>query len=201
MALLTIKPTKADIAIAQAVARNTSDRLEAISRALTWGADEKLLLVLAAAGWLGTRGKGEQLRRAGNHAFLVTVTASLLPHVLKLAFDQTRPDRLTVLGHLHGVPFSGKRNDAFPSGHAMHMGAFASATGPWPPGPRVAGRALAVAISLTRIAVLAHWTSDVLAGFAIGALLERLLRLWTGYPLADTDKRQPVKSRKARWHG
>jgi undecaprenyl-diphosphatase len=24
--------------------------------------------------------------------------------------------------------------------------------------------------------------SDVLAGFALGAILERLLRLWTGYP-------------------
>jgi membrane-associated phospholipid phosphatase len=32
--------------------------------------------------------------------------------------------------------------------------------------------------------VLAHWASDVVAGFALGAILERLLRLWTGYPLA-----------------
>jgi membrane-associated phospholipid phosphatase len=30
--------------------------------------------------------------------------------------------------------------------------------------------------------VLAHWASDVVAGFALGAILERLLRLWTGYP-------------------
>jgi undecaprenyl-diphosphatase len=29
--------------------------------------------------------------------------------------------------------------------------------------------------------VLAHWTSDVVAGFALGAILERLLRLRTGY--------------------
>jgi undecaprenyl-diphosphatase len=33
--------------------------------------------------------------------------------------------------------------------------------------------------------MLAHWASDVVAGFALGAVLERLLRLWTGYPLAD----------------
>jgi undecaprenyl-diphosphatase len=42
---------------------------------------------------------------------------------------------------------------------------------------------LAVGLSLTRVLVLAHWASDVIAGFALGAILERLLRLWTGYPL------------------
>jgi undecaprenyl-diphosphatase len=41
----------------------------------------------------------------------------------------------------------------------------------------------AVGLSLTRVVVLAHWVSDVVAGFALGADLERLLRLWTGYPL------------------
>jgi membrane-associated phospholipid phosphatase len=40
-----------------------------------------------------------------------------------------------------------------------------------------------VGLSLTRVVVLAHWASDVLAGFALGSILERLLRLWTGYPL------------------
>jgi membrane-associated phospholipid phosphatase len=47
---------------------------------------------------------------------------------------------------------------------------------------RAAGT-LAVGLSLTRVIVLAHWASDVVAGFALGAVLERLLRLWTGYPL------------------
>jgi undecaprenyl-diphosphatase len=152
-----------------------------VARALTWGADEKVLLGLAAVGWLATRGQSEPLRRAGNHALLVTVGASLLPHGLKLLFDQTRPDRRTVIGHIHGVPFSGKREDAFPSGHALHMGALASAAGALPKGPRRAIRALAVGLSLTRIVVLAHWASDVVAGFALGAVLERLLRFWTGY--------------------
>jgi hypothetical protein len=32
--------------------------------------------------------------------------------------------------------------------------------------------------------VLSHWASDVVLGFALGAALERLLRLWTGYPIA-----------------
>jgi membrane-associated phospholipid phosphatase len=180
---IAVRPTKADIAIAREIARDTGPAAEEVARALTWGADEKVLLVLAAAGWLASRGRGEPLRRAGNHALLVAVAASLLPHGMKLLFDQTRPDRRTVLGHVHGISFSGKREDAFPSGHALHMGALASAAGALPAGPRRAIRALAIGLSLTRVVVLAHWASDVVAGFALGAILERTLRLWTGYPL------------------
>lgn len=181
---IRVRPTDADVKIARAITRHTEPAPEEVARALTWGADEKVLLVLAAAGWLASQGRSEPLRRAANHALLVTVAASLLPHGLKVLFDQTRPDRRTVVGHVHGISFSGKRKDAFPSGHALHMGALASAVGPLPAGPRRVARTLAIALSLTRIAVLAHWASDVVAGFALGAILERSLRLWTGYPLS-----------------
>jgi membrane-associated phospholipid phosphatase len=197
---ITVRPTKADVIIANAVARGTRPAPEAIARALTWGADEKVLLALATLGWIASRGASRPLRRAGNHALLVTVAASLLPHGLKLLFDQTRPDRKTVLGHVHGVSFSGKREDAFPSGHALHMGALASAAGTLPTGPRWSIRALAVCLSLTRVAVLAHWASDVVAGFALGAGLERLLRLWTGYPAEAKEAASELllKPRKAK---
>ncbi|MGZ3699609.1 MAG: phosphatase PAP2 family protein [Bdellovibrionota bacterium] len=185
---ITVRPTKVDVAVARIIARDTGPALEKVARVLTWGADEKVLLVLAAAGWLASRGRGEPLRRAGNHAVLVAVAASLLPHGMKLLFDQTRPDRRTVLGHAHGISFSGRREDAFPSGHALHMGALASATGPLPAGPRRAIRMFAVGLSLTGVVVLAHWVSDVVAGFSLGAMLERLLRLWTGYPLEASQK-------------
>ena len=56
---VTVQPTKADVAIARAIARDTKPAPEEIARVLTWGADEKVLLVLAAVGWLGTRGRGE----------------------------------------------------------------------------------------------------------------------------------------------
>jgi undecaprenyl-diphosphatase len=177
-----VKPTEADIAIAQTIARHASPVPEEIARALAWGADEKVLLVLTTIGWAASRGAGEQVRRAGNHALLVALTSSVLPHAMKLIFNQTRPDRKTVLGHVHGISFSGRRDDAFPSGHALHMGALASAAGVFPPGPRRAILAIAVSLSLTRVAILAHWASDVLAGFALGAALERFLRPWTGYP-------------------
>lgn len=180
---ITVRPTSADVAIAGVIARNAAPAPEEIARAITWGADEKVLLVLAADGWVASRGCRGPLRRAGDHALLVTAVALLAPHAMKTLFDQTRPDRRTVVGHVHGISFSGKREDSFPSGHALHMGALASAAGALPAGPRRAIRTLAVGLSLTRVVVLAHWASDVVAGFALGVLLERLLRLWTGYPL------------------
>jgi membrane-associated phospholipid phosphatase len=178
---VTVRPTDADVAIARTIARNAGPAPERLARALTWGADEKVLLALTAIGWIASRSAGEPVRRAGNHAVLVAAAASLLPHGMKRLVDQTRPDRTTVVGHLHGISFSGKREDAFPSGHALHMGALASAAGALPAGPRRIVRTLAIGLSLTRVAVLAHWASDVVAGFAVGIALERFLRSWTGF--------------------
>jgi membrane-associated phospholipid phosphatase len=193
---VTIRPTEADVAIARTVARVTRPAPERLARALTWGADEKVLLALTAVGWLASRGAGEPARRVANHAVLVAAAASLLPHGMKRLFDQICPDRTTVVGHLHGVSFSGKREDAFPSGHALHMGALASAAGALPAGPRRVVRTLAVGLSLTRVAVLAHWASDVVAGFAVGMALERFLRCLTGFPQrevhADPDRKGPA---------
>jgi hypothetical protein len=42
----------------------TAPAPEQVARALALGADEKVLLVLAAAGWLASRGRTEPLRRA-----------------------------------------------------------------------------------------------------------------------------------------
>jgi membrane-associated phospholipid phosphatase len=171
------------VTIARTVARKTGPATERVARALIWGADERVLLALTAISWIASRGAGERMRRAGSHALLVAAAASLLPHGIKRLFDQIRPDRTTVVGHIHGVSFSGKREDAFPSGHALHMGALASAAGALPAGPRRVVRTLAVGLSLTRVAVLAHCASDVVAGFAVGMALERSLRRWTGFPL------------------
>lgn len=54
-----------------------------VSLWLTWGADEKIPFVVAAAGWVASRGRSENLQRAANHALLATVAVSLLPHAMK----------------------------------------------------------------------------------------------------------------------
>jgi membrane-associated phospholipid phosphatase len=175
MGLVTIRPTKADRAIASAIASRTTPDLERAAELLTWGADEKLLLALSVGAWLYAA-RRPRLRPVTDHILTVSLLSAVLPHLVKRAVDQTRPDRLTVEGHRRGVPWSGRARDAFPSGHALHMGALASAAGLFPTQQRRIVRGLAVALSATRILLLAHWTSDVVAGFAAGALIERLIR-------------------------
>jgi hypothetical protein len=181
MALYQVRPTRGDIAIANVVSKYTNPATEQIAEALTWGADEHVLSVLAVGWWLDCRNKGTRDRRDRNHILLTTLATTALPHLLKALFDQERPDRLTIRGHLHGVPLSGKRYDAFPSGHAIHVGALASAATVLPPAKRNVVWSIGGGLVLTRIVLLAHWTSDVIAGLAIGALTERLLRPCTGY--------------------
>ena len=186
-----IPPTRGDVAIANAVAEYTSPRAEQAAELLTWAADEHVVLAIAAGWWLYCRGRPLRDRRNSDHILLTTLAVSLAPHLLKTIFDQRRPDRLTVRGHLHGVPLSGKPLDAFPSGHAMHVGALASAATVLPRAKRNLVWATGAALVMTRVVLLAHWASDVLAGLALGALTERLLRPLTGFGASTANRLRP----------
>src|SRR5882762_5688547 len=181
MALITVRPTKPDRWVAKAVTKHTNAGTERAAQVVTWGADEHVLCLLAAGWWLYCRNSNADLRRASTHVLATTIASSLLPHLLKRIFDQERPDRETLFGHFRGIPFSGKKYDAFPSGHAVHMGAVASAATELPPCERNAVWALSAGLVLTRVVLLAHWVSDVAVGFAVGIGLERTLRVVTGY--------------------
>ncbi|MBR0831512.1 phosphatase PAP2 family protein [Bradyrhizobium manausense] len=178
---VSVRPTSADVAIARLVAGHANPTIEAWANIATWGADEHVLCGLALGWWLWTRRQDRTLRCAGDHILVTTLAASLLPHALKTEFDQERPDRLTVAGHLRGVPYSGNQEDAFPSGHAIHIGALASAACELPSKQRNIVWAIGAALASTRIVLLAHWTSDVLTGLVVGVGLERLLRPLTGF--------------------
>jgi undecaprenyl-diphosphatase len=181
MAPIRVRPTRADIEIANAISAHTGKSTERTAQLLTWGADEHILCGLAAGWWLYSRDKAGADRRVADHILLTTIVASALPHLLKTIFDQERPDRRTIQGHLRGVPFSGKRLDAFPSGHAVHIGALASAASEFPARQRNLVWSVGAGLVLTRVVLLAHWASDVAVGLLVGALTERLLRFVTGY--------------------
>jgi undecaprenyl-diphosphatase len=194
MALFTVRPTAADIAIANAIAAHTNPPAEELAEALTCGADEHLLLGVTAAWWLYSRAQSRHHRKAADHFLLATLVASGLPHVLKTVFNQQRPDRLTARGHRRGIPLSGKPLDAFPSGHAVHVDALASAASELPERQRNLMWLPGAGLVATWVILLAHWTSDVIAGLAIGALTERWLRRFTGYGRANRDGRPPCRT-------
>jgi membrane-associated phospholipid phosphatase len=181
MTPITVRSTRTDLSVAKIISAHTGPRTEWAAAFLTWGADEHILCVLAAGWWLYCRSKDANTRRASDHILLTTLVASGLPHILKTAFDQERPDRRTIQGHWRGVPFSGNRLDAFPSGHAVHIGALASAASMLSAKQRNVVWSIGAGLVLTRIVLLAHWASDVVAGLVVGAVTERILRLVTGY--------------------
>lgn len=187
---IKVSPTKFDIAIANTVAEHAEPLPELLARTLTYGADEKLLMVLAGALWIYARAERPSLRPAANHVLAVTVASAILPHLMKRGFNQTRPDRRFLTAHRRGIPTSGNAEDAFPSGHAVHMGALASAATALQPRYRNAVWAVTSTLALSRIAILAHWTSDVLAGFTIGVVIERLVRRVTGFSQSPDRKRR-----------
>jgi hypothetical protein len=193
MAPVTVRPTNADVSIANAIGSHTGPRVEKIAKATTWGADEHILSALAIGWWIYARNKSAKQRRISDHILLTTIVSSALPHLLKTMFDQERPDRLTVRGHWRGVPFSGKRLDAFPSGHAVHVGALASAASVLPGKPRAIVCGIGATLVLTRIVLLAHWTSDVVVGLCLGAIVERMLRPITGYGRRHPRNGRPEK--------
>jgi hypothetical protein len=83
---------------------------------------------------------------------------------------------LTIKGHLRGIPLSGKSEDAFPSGHALHVGALASGATLLPAKFRNVVWAAGTALVSTRVILLAHWLTDVVVGLGLGWTIERAIR-------------------------
>jgi undecaprenyl-diphosphatase len=193
MARFHINPTAFDRKIVASVARNATPAEEAPAKLVTLLADERLLLGLGAAVWLGTRLARPKLRAQANHLAAGILVTAALPHLIKHFVDQQRPNRAMVRGRRHGIPKSGKASDAFPSGHAMHIGFIAAALTRFFPKRAVSIWSAGGLLAATRIVLLAHWTSDVLVGLASGVAIERLL--WLGRP---ADRARPVRASKMR---
>jgi undecaprenyl-diphosphatase len=146
---------------------------------MTWLADEKILLGVVGLFWLAAhvRPQEEEVRHEANRMLLSVAIAGLLPDLFKYLVNRKRPDRALVHGPRHGIPRSGNAWDSFPSGHALHLGAIAGPLSRLMPKrlkPYVWAGLLGLAS--TRIMLLAHYASDVVAGLALGAGLGKAVR-------------------------
>src|SRR3954469_3152397 len=121
MGPILIPPGAADRAIARAAARHTTPAIQKFTRAATWLGDDHVLIALAAAFWLSSRRRSHRRRIEADHLLASLAAARTLPKLVKTVVDQQRPDRCMVGDDRRGVGTSGKAEDAFPSGHAVHM--------------------------------------------------------------------------------
>ncbi len=91
MARISVPPTRLDKDVARVIARRTDPPIEGGAEALTWGADEHVLIVAAAIGWLLTRKSEEPVSRLSTHVLVCSLATAILPHVLKAFVEQERP--------------------------------------------------------------------------------------------------------------
>ena len=166
------------MAVARAAARHAEKPVERATAALSWIADEKVVLVAVAGAWLYCRWAlpTPRARRIADQMALNALISAALPHLAKRLVDRERPDRKVVGLVRHGIPRSGKRWDSFPSGHAVHVGALAAALGRFlTPRWRLVLWPSAAGLAATRLVLLAHYVTDVAAGLFIGATIDRVV--------------------------
>jgi len=175
MPAILLPPTGLDRSIAKIAARRTNPQIQKTARTATWAADHHVLLGLAAAAWLVAR-NNRRRRILTEHVVLTLAAATLAPRLIKKFVDQERPDRSVCGPDRRGVRESGNADDAFPSGHASHVGGMMGAlTWIFPRHKKIFWTSGA-GIVATRLIVLAHWPSDIAAGLIIGTTAERALR-------------------------
>src|SRR5215217_4354474 len=131
--LLALRPTTIDLSVARRLAASAHAPVERGAHAITWAADEKVLIAVVGLAWISVRmlSPSTTNHRRADHLALATLVSVALPHLVKRVVSRKRPDRVVVQGPRHGVPRSGRPYDSFPSGHAAHLGAIASALTRW----------------------------------------------------------------------
>src|SRR5689334_16284684 len=154
-----------DLAVARKVMRYTNPAIELTSRVLTRCGDEKIIVSLAIVAWLLAPPRSARQRA---HILKTLLAVMAVDHASKYLFAEKRPDRVNHRNGRKGVPRSGSGRDAFPSGHAIHLGALASALCRFHPESAASILGGAALIAGTRVVLLAHWLSDVLLGLTAG---------------------------------
>jgi undecaprenyl-diphosphatase len=158
-----------------------SEADHAIKR-LTRSANHSLLW-FAVAAVLATR--VGVTRRGALRGVLAILGASITANgVLKPLLPRRRPpdEGMPAIRSLRRRPSS----SSFPSGHAASAAAFATAVALESPRAGLVIAPVAAAVAYSRVHVGVHWTSDVLAGAAVGASSAVLTRRW--WPVRGSDE-------------
>jgi undecaprenyl-diphosphatase len=113
------------------------------------------------------------------YIFVTVLAANLVAEVLKYVIGRGRPFVGGRANAFNFVPFAGtEAYFSLPSAHAVTAFALAFAVGAIWPQVRVIMFAYALLIAATRLVLLAHHPSDVVAGAVVGILAAAAVRYW-----------------------
>jgi undecaprenyl-diphosphatase len=157
-------------------------RADVAFKRLSRSANHSLLWFAVAAVLAGRPGT---TRRAALRGLVAILGASTTANaVLKPLLPRRRPADADMPPErrLRNRPTS----SSFPSGHAASAAAFATAVAMESPRAGLAVAPLAAAVAWSRVHVGVHWSSDVLAGAAVGTGSALLTRRW--WPVRTTDE-------------
>jgi len=133
-------------------------------------------LAFALFRWIVRR---PRLSSASALIFGAIVLPGLLVNALKILIGRFRPHRLIELQQWGFDPLTIDYNtSSFPSGHSSTIFGLAFALGLLFPSLRVLWFSIAVIVGFSRVAVLAHYPSDVIIGGYIGMLVAAS---WAGW--------------------
>ncbi len=180
----------ADEKALRAVGKSSSPILKLMSDITNIGKSDRylipsavLFLVTALLDWSAYKQKAKSwiLRVFGQSAFLFGSVAGsgILVNIVKVLIGRARPKLMDTLGTIHFEPFTtGYDFASMPSGHSATMGAVTLVFMLWFPRVRWLLLPLGFFFAATRIAAQAHYPSDVVAGFTVGALFGLFFARW-----------------------
>ena len=131
----------------------------------------------------GPRGRARLSYVFGQAAFAFAAVAlsGILVNVAKFLIGRPRPRLMDERGPFGFEPFNvDSAFLSYPSGHSTTVGAVALVLMLWFPRLRPAIAVVAVVLGFSRVAALAHYPADVVAGLAFGFLYSLFLARWLG---------------------
>jgi membrane-associated phospholipid phosphatase len=129
----------------------------------------------------GHRAKARLAALFGQAAYVFAAVAlsGIFVNVVKVVLGRARPGQLDQLGAWHFDPFSfGYDYASLPSGHSTTVGAIIGVLIVWYPRWAIVLVELGLFFAATRIAAMAHYPSDVIAGFTIGLFFAIVIARW-----------------------
>lgn len=113
------------------------------------------------------------------YVFSAVALAGIFVNIVKVFFGRARPWQMDLLGTWHFDPFSfGYDFASFPSGHSTTVGAVVGILILWFPRWSIVIVEFGLFFAATRIAAVAHYPSDVMAGFATGLFFAIVIARW-----------------------